>query len=57
MYHQLTYRDVMPVFAALIENLGPSIELLGVVSSRISSPRCNSMPIYLNCKKSSKLAN
>lgn len=47
----------MPIFAALIENLGPSIDSLGPISSRISSPRCNSMSIYLNCKDGKKLVN
>lgn len=47
----------MPIFAALIENSGPSIDSLGPISSRISSSRCNSMSIYLNCKDGEKLAN
>ena len=46
----------MPVFAALIENLGPSIESIGLISSRFSSPMCNSMPIYLNYKESHEIS-
>lgn len=41
----------MPVFAALIENFGPSNDSLGLISSRISSPRCTSIPMYLYCKE------
>lgn len=48
---QLTYRDVVPIFAALTENFGPSSNSCELISSKVSSPRCTSIPMYLYCKE------